>query len=329
MSPIPNKFARLFHLVAMLSSSLMADTLVYPNGDRAEGTLISQQNGIIVFSSKHFGRIEVGSTDAIVEIGERAAGTIAADVTVVIPADPKITMATDAASAGEQHGRLFRWLGPWKGRIAFALEMAREANERDSVVIDTKLERKWAKDEVKLESRYEYRETDEVKNTDLLKGTAHWRHDLSRNWFALYRSSGEWNRYYHHESVLAPYVLLQQELGAGVTFASCSDRSLRVGLAENLFHLWVDGIGVERSENTESAFTELELKLPWGSRLIDRGVIYYSITSGDTGWENTLELNRKLSRSVSLGLRHEYRRNVPDVRVQDYRNLRLLLGFDF
>jgi hypothetical protein len=38
---------------------------------------------------------------------------------------------------------------------------------------------------------------------------------------------------------------------------------------------------------------------------------------------------KKLTETLSLGLRHEARYNAPDVRSADYSLLRLFLGFDF
>jgi hypothetical protein len=42
-----------------------------------------------------------------------------------------------------------------------------------------------------------------------------------------------------------------------------------------------------------------------------------------------LELNKKLTETLSVAIRHETRTNNPDVRIQDYTLLRLLVGLDF
>jgi len=46
-------------------------------------------------------------------------------------------------------------------------------------------------------------------------------------------------------------------------------------------------------------------------------------------WENRIELNKKLTETLSVAIRHETRRNNPDVRIEDYTLLRLLVGLDF
>ena len=47
------------------------------------------------------------------------------------------------------------------------------------------------------------------------------------------------------------------------------------------------------------------------------------------GWENRIELNRKLTETLSVAVRHETRQNNPDERVRDYSLLRMLVGLDF
>ena len=81
----------------------------------------------------------------------------------------------------------------------------------------------------------------------------------------------------------------------------------------------------------ESAFLEMEWKLPWRLCLSERGV-WYGRAPGDnqrSGWENCVELSKKLTEILSASMRHEIRRNDPNVRVQDYARLKLLLGVDF
>jgi hypothetical protein len=98
-----------------------------------------------------------------------------------------------------------------------------------------------------------------------------------------------------------------------------------------LFDVWLTPLPLRRhiGQNVESVFTEVEAKLPWRVTLTDRGVYYYSITDQSEGWENRFEVTKKLTETVTLGMRHEIRHNNPDVRSADYRRLRVLLGFDF
>jgi hypothetical protein len=62
--------------------------------------------------------------------------------------------------------------------------------------------------------------------------------------------------------------------------------------------------------------------------VFQRGV-WYPAHDGPDGWENRLELNKKLTETLSTSIRHEMRRNNPDGSAQDYTRLKLLFGLDF
>ncbi|MES1194978.1 MAG: hypothetical protein ABUL65_03725, partial [Opitutus sp.] len=185
-------------------------------------------------------------------------------------------------------------------------------------------------DEVQLNGRYDYSETSARATTDMVKADGLWRHDFSKNSFAQYRPTLEWNRASFKAGLPADYVLLQQEIGAGLNLVGTPARKLRVGLSENLFAVWtLPAPAAHSSRTTESVFVEMELKLPWGLLLTDRGVYYYSISSARDGWENRAELSKKFTETFSTAIRHEIRRGSPDGTAQDYTRLRLLLGLDF
>jgi hypothetical protein len=107
------------------------------------------------------------------------------------------------------------------------------------------------------------------------------------------------------------------------------NRNVRVGVAENLFDTWITPTDNHISQTVESVFAEIEARLPWRIVVTDRGVWYYSFANETTGWENRFEISKKLTETLTMGLRHEVRHNNPDVRSADYRRLRLLFGFDF
>jgi hypothetical protein len=97
-----------------------------------------------------------------------------------------------------------------------------------------------------------------------------------------------------------------------------------------LFDVWQTSEPTTHTTSTvESLFVEADWKLPWRMTLTERGVSYYSIATGRDGWENKVELNKKLTETFSVGVRHETRHNSPEVRVQDYTLLKLLMGVDF
>ena len=295
-----------------------ADTLLCSNGDRAEGTFVAREDGIIVFDSVHFGRLRVREAEASVATAEHPEpGRHDA------PGEQSHPQPTTADGAGRRART--GWLDPWQGKLNFSLDLSDDSTAHGALMLEARLQRKWAKDELRLDVRYDYREDDFDTSTDLLKGTLRWRRNARADFFTLYRSTVEWNRESTDEG---DYVLLQQEIGAGWTVIDRPDRSLRIGLAENLFNFWAQHPHVSLAKNTESVFLEFEVDLPWETRLGGRGVWYHAFKTGEHGWEHALEVERKLSESVTLGLRFEIRHNLPNVRVDDYRYLRLTVGYD-
>src|SRR5205807_5590585 len=104
-----------------------------------------------------------------------------------------------------------------------------------NVTVEGHLQRKWAHDEVQLSGRYDNAETNHVATSDVMKAGGSWRHDFNLREFAQYRPTVEWNRASTRSGVPNRYVLLQQEIGVGVSFVARQGRKLRLGVSENLF----------------------------------------------------------------------------------------------
>lgn len=311
----------------------LRDELIYADGDRVRGELVRREGDVIVFRSARFGELRVKASAAQVVVAQRPAGQPA-------KADDAAT-ATKPAEEGETWPRryplrplhLTRYLssvfGSWHGRLSVSTEVISDASDHSAVAVEGSLRRNWKRDEAKINLRYDYYETESVTSTDLLKGDATWNHSFGRRWYSLYHPTVEWNR-----AFVAPggqptdYVLLQQEVGVGLKVYASERGKLSVGLAENLFDVWITAPQPRhQSRGLESAFAETEWKLPWQITLTDRGIVYYS--SGDPGWENRFQIDKKLTETFSIGVSHELRYNNPDVRVSDYSKLKVMLGLDF
>ncbi len=340
------------------------DTLVYKDGDRLQGSLVSKSATEIVFRSDRFGELKVKAADAVVIAGVKAPEPVAAvakaaPASGVAPAPvaaaqtpkPESAKSREQAARDEaEEERVTIWdrfspsvltakvrnfFGPWGGRLAFSTEVISDVQELNTHALEAKLTRKWKKDEVQLSARYDYAETNEVPTTDLVKASGSWRHEFNKKWFSQYRPSAEWN---HASKRLNPatrqlvpndYLLLQQEIGMGYHLYSSPTRTVRLGLSQNLFDIWNSAPTPEHSSRgVPSAFEEVELKLPWRMGLTQRGV-FYPVRGQVDGWENRLELNKKLTETLSAAIRHEIRRNNPDGSAQDYTRMRLLFGLDF
>lgn len=320
------------------------DLLVYKDGDRVHGRVIEQKDGIILFQSDRFGLQRVPATGAVVIKAEKtehvstrppaaspvAAAPAGAATAVPTAVNPDAEARTEGFSNAVLLAKIREFFGPWKGRLAFSTEVVSDSAERSALSVEARLGRKWARDEVQLNARYDYSQTEEVTTTDMVKADGLWRHNFGRNSFAQYRPVLEWNRASIKSGRPADYVLLQQEVGAGISLLTKPSRKLRVGVSENLFDVWTTAEPTSHTSRTvESAFVETELRLPWALLLSDRGVYYYSLSTKDDGWENRIELTKKFTEAFSTAIRHETRQGSPDGTAQDYTRLRLLLGLDF
>ena len=342
------------------------DTLVYKDGDRLHGTLVKREAGEIVFRSDRFGEVRVKSADAVVIRGVKEAAkapVAAAKQTADRPpakaapapkSPPATPVAKAEAKAAEEKAEAARdaaeeeratiwdrfspsvltaqvreYFGPWSGRLTFSTEAVTDVAERNTNSVEARMSRKWTKDEVQVTVRYDYAETNEVPTTDITRANGSWRRQFTKTWFAHYRPGAEWNRASRRLGVPNDYVLVQQELGAGVTVYTTPTRTLRAGVSQNLFDIWTSAPEPEHtSRGVQSVFEEVELKLPWRMGLTQRGV-FYPVSGAENGWENRIELNKKLTETLSTAVRHEIRRNNPDGSAQDYTRFRVMFGLDF
>jgi hypothetical protein len=311
----------------------LRDELVYADGDRVRGDFVRREGEVIVFRSGRFGELRVNASEAHVVMAERPAAEAAKAGGAALAKKPADEGETWPWWYQLRPLHLTRYLssvfGSWHGRLAVSTEVISDASDHSAVAVEGSLRRKWKRDEAKISVRYDYYETKGVTSTDMLKGDATWNHSFGRRWYSVYHPTTEWNRsFVGSGGQSTDYVLLQQEFGLGLKVYETERGRLSVGLAENIFDLWVTGPqSRHQSRGLESAFAETEWKLPWQITLSDRGIVYYS--SGDPGWENRFQVDKKLTETLSIGVSHELRYNNPDVRVSDYSKLKVMLGIDF
>lgn len=336
------------------------DTLVYKDGDRVQGVLVQQANQVIVFKSDRFGELRVPAADAVVIKAEKATTAVAATPAPPAAAAPKpaggpseakpaavAAAAKKQAEAAEEKAeeervtiwdrfspavltaKVRNYFGPWHGRLSFSTEVVSDVANRSTSSYEMHLQRKWKADEVQFTGRYDYSETNNVVTTDIVKASGQWRHEFNKSFFGHYRPTSEWNRASKLRGVPNDYVLLQQELGAGYHVLTKPTRKVRVGASQNLFDTWTTApVGDHASRGVISVFDETEFTLPWRIIISQRGV-WYPVRDQADGWENRVELNKKLTETLSTSLRHEIRRSNPDGSAQDYTRLKLLFGLDF
>lgn len=315
------------------------DTLVYKDGDRVHGHVVEEKNGLIVFQSERFGLLRVPAAAAVVIKAEKKPEEVVKEVVAqgIKPVrsreereeEEKVTI-WERFSPAVLTAEIRDFFGPWHGRLAFSNEIVADTNHRDNIAVEGKLSRKFTKDVLDFNARYDYDQVDGDVATDLFKAGGSWRHDFSSKQFTQYRPTVEWNRANFTQSGFPlEYVLLQQEIGYGFNVWTRPGQKVRLGVSENLFDIWSSvPTPTHGSRAVESLFDEVEMALPWRMTLTQRGVWYPESNHGQ-GWEDQIELNKKLTETLSLALRHELRRNNPDGASQDYTRLKLLIGLDF
>ena len=314
------------------------DTLVYTDGDRLHGQLIERTADTIVFKSDRFGELRVPASQAVVIKAEKhtepvvkhveAAGIKQQSPSAEREEEERVSI-WEKFSPAVLTAKVREFFGPWHGRLALSNEIVTDNAHRDNLALEGRLTRKLPKDAVELSARYDYDQTNGATTTDVFKSVNSWRHDFNRIQFSQYRPTIEWNRASFHNGVPNEYVLIQQEIGFGLNLWTTPARKLRVGVSENLFDIWNSPpLAAHTSRAVESLFDEAELTLPWRMTLVQRGV-WYPVPHQPDGWENRIELNKKLTETLSVAIRQEIRRNNPDGASQDYRRLKLLLGLDF
>lgn len=302
-----------FLLTAALAGG---DVLVYRDGDRVQGRLVRQEAGVIVFQSPRFGEIRVAVAEATVEMDPSTHA-------VTVPSQPNPSAATPVAAPARV----------WHGRLAVDIQWVSDDKDKRDTSLLARTERKWADDELRLEAHYDVKRADGKVSEDFLRTTGYWRHDLPRRFFVLYTPVVEWDRAFTGLAPVAPvakYVLTQQQAGLGYSLLDAEPFILRVGVAENWLGLWLyEPADVALDAWFESAFVEAEFQLPWSVELREFGQLYAYHGDAELGWDNTVELSKRLTDALSLSLRHEYRSNRPSLKGSDYAKLKLLLGFDY
>lgn len=331
------------------------DTLVYKDGDRVQGKLMSQSADTIVFKSDRFGELRVPAADAVVIKADKPAAPAPASAAIAetkptpaaTPAAPAVVAppkkeASSAVAAEEEKlsiwdrfspsvltARVRNVFGPWHGKLMFSTEVVTDVAHRSTRSWETHLQRKWKVDEVQLNGRYDFSETNNITTTDLAKGWGQWRHEFGPRFFTTYRPTTEWNRASNFRGRPNDYVLLQQEFGVGSPIFTRPTRKVRLGVAQNRFDTWNTAPGADHtSRRVMSAFEEIDLSLPWRISIAQRGV-WYPVRGGIDGWENRVDLSKKLTETLSAAVRHEIRRHNPDGTAADYERLKLLFGLDF
>lgn len=328
-----------FCLLSLLASgaTAWADTLVFKNnGDRLAGTYVSTENGQIVFNTERFGIMRIAQAEALVELESTAAGVSKPAISEPQAGDAAMQPAMASASAeaaqlamSAPKAAAIPKADPWHVRLAFSTELTHDTADRTEWIFELRLERKWAKDELRIEPRYEFRSENDNATADLFKVHGYYRHDIGRWWFLQYLPYYELNRQYTYQNLPLDYQYLRNEFGGGVRVVDQPGKILRVGAAKSFYNIHLIKYDQDIALNGESVFVEAELDLPWRVSIRDRGQFLWYSDGDDQGAANELEVTKHLTDVWWIGIRHEFRMNAPELQGDDMTKLKLFLGVDF
>jgi hypothetical protein len=298
------------------AAAASADMLRFPDGQTISGRLVREEAGVVVFSSASYGELRVPAHVVQVERGDATASPTSPPSTTPAVADAPPASPAKAPSA-------------WRGRFALSAEDRADQKQRSEWSLELRLERKSPRYELRLEPRYELRREDGKAETDRLRVQAYARRVIARDWFALYRPVFVLDRQLRVKGTPAEYWLLAHELGGGRELVNRPGRELRVGFSAQLYQIEFYGLDESLHVAGPVIFLEADWDLPWATHLRNRTQAVHYPRFDQSGFVNELELTKKVTESLSLSVRHEYRQVSPDPRLESYRRLRLLLGYSF
>lgn len=338
--------AGLFGALALALSTVRADSLLFKaNNDRLKGRLLAEEGDVLVFDTERFGVMRVPRAEVTLTREDVAAAVDGAPVpetsapTVVTAEGPSHPPADHAAMAdpsadaaqlvmASQHEPTAK-RSPWRMHVAFSLELIHDASDKAEWIFELRAERKWARDELRFEPRYEYKSDNDRTTSDLLKLKTYYRHDFGRWWFAQYLPYYELNRQFSVQGVPLDYQYVRNEFGGGIRVIDRPGSILRIGVAESFYNIYLLDYPIDISLRSESVFMEAELDLPWRVSLRNRGQVLWYSDGGGQGIGNELEVTKHLNDFWWIGVRHEYRVNAPELQGDDLSKLRVFLGVDF
>lgn len=219
---------------------------------------------------------------------------------------------------------------PWEGRFSTSTEIVHNSKSERLIKVNFRLEKRWQEDEFRFTPEYEFKQSNGATSTDVLNADAYFRHDFPYRLFALYAPQIEEDRNYKFEGIPLDYRLLRHELGVGVRVIEHDKSVLRLGVARNRYILTLLNYAVNAKSWSNSFFAEAELDLPYEIEIRNRGEYYrFEDTNEADGWKNEFEISKRLVGAVVLSLKHEYRRNAPEIKGEDYSKFVFLIGVDF
>lgn len=284
--------------------------LRYADGNAVSGVLVERTAAGGVFQADRFGRLGFTTQEARFEA--EAAGDAAPPPTPPAPAPaPSAAWLPAAWSVGVS--------GYWQ-------------RDNGSITSDmgVDLDARWQRprDEVQLSLSTDYKVVDDEVDRNEQSGSLRWMHTLASPWFSLARVQAKRSTFTLDPLPTLDYLLLHATVGGGWRRQWAADSYSLVALGHDRITLKL--LRRDRSLQTHAMSLLFENRLRVLPRVTLSNTLYwYRWADGGAGFDSDAEVGYDLSDRVSVGLRHEYRRNDVNLTLGTYSRLSLTTRVGF
>lgn len=296
-----------FVLVAafFISGHAQSATLQLANGDRLQGRLVSQAEGVIRWENPVLGVVTVPEAQAqIVPTTDTAAASPTAGTP---PSASPVKPARDQAAAAAR----------WKTTVESGLVLQSGRTDRSDVNLRAESTFERRRNSFRAVARYLYAKTDGTLSSDRTEAAFRWRRELSKHWF------GQSNSTYYASRIKGIDHNVEQNLGLGYRLLKTERTTLSVGggatgqyreigdadTGHSLFGEVFQDFTIKLSPRLELGqdFTAQYSPSGRGIRILPSGSVQI-IDTEVTNYKHTLHayLRGKFTDTLSLSLRYEY-----------------------
>lgn len=302
----------LFYTSAILifcANGLMADTLIFANGDRLTGQFLKEENNIIYFQSDILGEIEVAKDTATLEIAEEPTPAPAPTPLPVVEPEPPPTKQTKSQTLTKFIAILSSVeslypLQKWQSSLSLGYTLQNGELDSRDLALRFESKRETDKNNLRLNFRYDYglQIKDGVKSisTDRNSAGLRWRYNLSDKLFT------QTNSRYLKDQVKDIDLEFQQSGGVGWRFL---DRErTKASITPSVTYRAQNIRGVENeSEFLTTMFQDFTFDI--NSRVSFAEEFDFSVNPSDTSvftYDILTKLEVELTQKIKLDFRWEY-----------------------
>lgn len=287
--------------------------LRFGDGNTLSGALVASDADGGLFRSDRFGDVRFTHAQARFE---------------PLPASPVPPVPPAAAAAPAPDDQLGWRPGEWS--LAVSGYWRRDDGSTTSdLAVDLDSTWRTHRDEIRLALSANYKKVDREVDTNDQDGSLRWLHEVAPTWVTLGQLKLNRSTFALVDALPAlDYALVQATVGAGPRWRWPNGGRTLVTL--NYDRLMLELLQLDRRVYSHSVSLLLDNRLHLSAKVDFSNTLFvYHWRDGSTGFDSDAELSYRLSDHLSVGLRHEYRRNAASLATGTYNRVSLTtrLGF--